>query len=126
MTGAHHETVEQRVQREVTQPECDAIRSTFLRHCEREAAGDVDGILETMTADFVYEHPQSGTRWEGQDGARRFYADLLGAFGEQAYVVNPGETVQLTRPLRINPADLRDVQTKLTQVESRIQSIASP
>ena len=24
--------------------------------------------------------PQSGTRWEGQDGARRFYADLLAAF----------------------------------------------
>lgn len=51
MTGAHHETVEQRVQREVTQEQYDAIRSTFLLHCDSEAAGDVDGVLGTLTPD---------------------------------------------------------------------------
>jgi hypothetical protein len=32
MTGAHHESVAQRIGREVTQDQYDAIRSTFLRH----------------------------------------------------------------------------------------------
>ena len=85
MTGAPHESVAQRIGREVTQDQYDAIRSTFLRHCEREAAGDVEGILETRTTDCVYEHPQSGTRWEGQDGARQFYAALLGAFPDNQW-----------------------------------------
>ncbi len=85
MTGAHHETVEQPVQREATQDQYDGIRSTFLRHCERELAGDIDAVLETLTHDCVYAHPQWGQRWEGHDGARRFYEAFLGAFPDNQW-----------------------------------------
>jgi ketosteroid isomerase-like protein len=60
--------------------EYDAIRELFLRHCDRELAGDIDAVLETLTPDCVYELPQTGQRWEGHVGARRFYEELLTGF----------------------------------------------
>jgi predicted ester cyclase len=37
-------------------------------------------LLSTLTDDCVYELVQSGHRWEGHEGATRFYTGLLGAF----------------------------------------------
>jgi predicted ester cyclase len=85
MTGASRETIEQRVQREVTQEQYDAIRAAFLLHCERELEGDIEGVLQTLTPDCVYAHPQSGATWEGHDGARRFYEAFLGAFPDNQW-----------------------------------------
>ena len=38
------------------------------------------GLISTLTPDCVYELVQTGHRWEGHDGAPRFYTELLTAF----------------------------------------------
>jgi ketosteroid isomerase-like protein len=42
--------------------------------------GDVDGLMALMTEDCVYEVVGTGARWEGHEGAARFYTELLTAF----------------------------------------------
>jgi predicted ester cyclase len=37
-------------------------------------------LIATLTPDCVYEVVPTGHRWEGHDGARSFYTQLLGAF----------------------------------------------
>ena len=88
MTEIPKATAEQRVQWEVDREEYDAIRELFLRHCDRELAGDVDAVLETLTPDCLYELPQTGQRWEGHAGARRFYEELLTAFPDNSWEIH--------------------------------------
>jgi predicted ester cyclase len=85
VTAVPKETVEQRVQWEANREEYDLIRDVFFRHCDRELAGDIDAVLETLTPDCVYELAQTGQRWEGHAGARRFYAELLAAFPDNRW-----------------------------------------
>jgi predicted ester cyclase len=49
-------------------------------HSIAEDRRDIPGLISTLTPDCVYEIPQFGHRWEGHDGARQFYTELLGAF----------------------------------------------
>src|SRR5262249_30897599 len=37
-------------------------------------------LISTLTGDCVYELRPSGKRWEGHEGATRFYTELLTAF----------------------------------------------
>ena len=45
-----------------------------------EDARNLEGLISTLTPDCVYELVQTGHRWEGHDGAARFYGQLLTAF----------------------------------------------
>jgi predicted ester cyclase len=74
------EDVRELLQREPSPVEHDAIRSLWKRHSIAEANHDLPGLLSTLTEDCVYELVQTGHRWEGHDGATRFYTGLLGAF----------------------------------------------
>lgn len=56
------------------------IRELYKAHSKAEDARDIDGLLATLTEDCVYELPQSGHRWQGHEGAARFYTELIGAF----------------------------------------------
>ena len=60
--------------------EYEAIRDLWKKHSISEDDRDIEGIMSTLTDDCVYELVQTGHRWEGHDGATRFYLDLLGAF----------------------------------------------
>jgi predicted ester cyclase len=60
--------------------EHDAIRELWKRHSIAEDNRDLPGLLATLTEDCVYELVQTGHRWEGHEGAARFYAGLLGGF----------------------------------------------
>jgi predicted ester cyclase len=60
--------------------EHDAIRELWKRHSIAEDNRDLPGLLSTLTDDCVYELVQTGHRWEGHEGAGRFYAGLLGGF----------------------------------------------
>jgi hypothetical protein len=60
--------------------EHDAIRELWKRHSIAEDNRDLPGLLSTLTEDCVYELVQTGHRWEGHEGAARFYAGLLGGF----------------------------------------------
>ena len=47
---------------------------------DRRGRRDLPGLISTLTPDCVYELVQSGHRWEGHEGAARFYTGLLTAF----------------------------------------------
>jgi hypothetical protein len=65
---------------EPTAEEHDAIRTLWRRHSIAEDDRDLPGLLATLTEDCVYELVQTGHRWEGHEGAARFYMGLLGGF----------------------------------------------
>jgi len=60
--------------------EYDAIRELWKRHSKAEDNRDLPGLISTLTEDCVYELVQTGHRWEGHEGAARFYTGLLGGF----------------------------------------------
>ena len=65
--------VRELIRREPSQAEHDAIRELWKRHSVAEDNRDLPGLLATLTEDCVYELVQTGHRWEGHEGAARFY-----------------------------------------------------
>jgi predicted ester cyclase len=61
------------------------IRELYKAHSIAEDARSIDGLLATLTPDCVYELPQYGARWDGHEGAARFYTELLGAFPDVVF-----------------------------------------
>ena len=72
--------VRELLRREPADEEYAAIRELWKRHSIAEDNRDLPGLLSTLTEDCVYELDQTGHRWEGHEGAARFYGGLLGAF----------------------------------------------
>ena len=66
--------------REITPELYREVRELYKKHSVAEDARDLDGLISTLTPDCLYELVQTGHRWERQDGARRFYTELLTAF----------------------------------------------
>jgi predicted ester cyclase len=75
-----HDVVLELIRREADPAEHGAIRELWKRHSLAEDARDLPGLIATLTEDCVYELPQTGHRWDGHEGAARFYAELLTAF----------------------------------------------
>ncbi|MFL6019245.1 MAG: nuclear transport factor 2 family protein [Gaiellaceae bacterium] len=73
-----HDAVVELIRREPT--DHDAIRELWKKHSVAEDARDLPGLISTLTPDCVYELVQTGHRWEGHEGAARFYTELLTAF----------------------------------------------
>src|SRR5881227_524670 len=73
-------TVLEVYRREVTPELYREVRELYKKHSIAEDARDLGGLISTLTPDCVYELVQTGHRWEGHDGARRFYTELLTAF----------------------------------------------
>jgi predicted ester cyclase len=74
------EDVRELIRRDPVPDEHDAIRELWKRHSIAEDKRNLPGLLATLTEDCVYELVQTGHRWEGHEGAARFYAGLLGGF----------------------------------------------
>ena len=68
------------MRREVSPEEHEEIRELWKKHSKAEDDRDLPGLISTLTPDCVYEVRPDGARWEGHDGATRFYLELLGAF----------------------------------------------
>jgi predicted ester cyclase len=68
------------IRREPDPAEHEAIRELWKRHSKAEDNRDLPGLISTLTEDCVYELVQTDHRWEGHEGAARFYGGLLGAF----------------------------------------------
>ena len=66
--------------REVTPALYTEIRDLYKRHSIAEDARDLPGLISTLTPDCVYQLVQTGRRWEGHEGATRFYTEVLTAF----------------------------------------------
>ena len=73
-------TVLEVYRREITPELYTEIRELYKTHSIAEDARDLPGLISTLTPDCVYELVQSGHRWEGHEGAARFYTELLTAF----------------------------------------------
>ena len=68
------------MRREITPELYDEIRDLWKTHSLAEDNRDLPGLLSTLTEDCVYELVGTGHRWEGHEGATRFYTELLTAF----------------------------------------------
>jgi predicted ester cyclase len=75
-----HDAVVDLIRRELAPGEYDEIRELWKRHSIAEDNRDLPGLISTLTEDCVYELAQTAHRWEGHDGATRFYMQLLTAF----------------------------------------------
>ena len=64
------------------------IRRLWQRHSIAEDRRDIDGLIATLADDCVYEIVPTGQRWEGHDGARRFYGELFAAFPDNAFALS--------------------------------------
>ena len=73
-----HDAVVDLIRREPT--DYDAIRELWKKHSIAEDERDLPGLISTLTPDCVYVLAQTGHRWEGHEGAARFYTELLTAF----------------------------------------------
>ena len=56
------------------------IRELWKRHSIAEDERDLPGLIATLTEDCVYELAGTDRRWQGHEGAVRFYTELLSAF----------------------------------------------
>jgi len=56
------------------------IRDLWKRHSIAEDERDLPGLISTLTEDCVYELAGTDHRWQGHEGAARFYTELLSAF----------------------------------------------
>jgi predicted ester cyclase len=75
-----HDAVVELLRRDFGAEEYDEIRELWKRHSLAEDERDLPGLISTLTEDCVYELVQTGDRWEGHEGAARFYTELLSAF----------------------------------------------
>jgi predicted ester cyclase len=74
------EDIRDLIKREASSEEQNEIRELWKRHSIAEDERDLPGLISTLTPDCVYQLVQSGHRWEGHEGAARFYMELLSAF----------------------------------------------
>ena len=80
-------TIRERLARKPETAELRRIRRLWQRHSIAEDRRDIDGLVATLAPDCVYEIVGTGLRWEGQDGARRFYTELFAAFPDNRFAL---------------------------------------
>jgi hypothetical protein len=69
------------LRRPVDVDEYAEIRELWKTHSIAEDNRDLPGLISTLTEDCVYEvRGFDNARWEGHEGAARFYTELLTAF----------------------------------------------
>jgi predicted ester cyclase len=75
-----HAAVLEQIRRPVDPEEYEQIRNEWKVHSMAEDARDIPGLISTLTPDCRYEVVGTGAVWDGHEGARRFYTELLAAF----------------------------------------------
>lgn len=78
--SAPHANIRDRLALDVTPELYKQIKRLWIKHSIAEDARDLQGLIDTLSEDCVYEIMPTGQRWEGHDGARTFYTTFLGAF----------------------------------------------
>jgi len=74
------DTILELYRREIAPELYTEIRELWKRHSIAEDERDLPGLLSTLTEDCIYELAGTQHRWEGHEGASRFYIGLLSAF----------------------------------------------
>ncbi|MGQ0551447.1 MAG: ester cyclase [Armatimonadota bacterium] len=81
-------TIQERLSWEITPELYQRIRALWIKHSKAEDARDLEGLIQTLAPDCVYEIIPTGERWEGHDGARQFYLSFLGAFPDVKFAMS--------------------------------------
>ena len=94
--------IRERLNWEIDPAGYQAIRRLWIDHSKAEDGRDLQGLIDTLTEDCVYEIVPTGQRWEGHAGARAFYTAFLGAFPDvrfdlQDIVIGPQGVIEVTR-----------------------------
>lgn len=84
---SERESIKARLGRGFDPEELRRIKRLWVRHSIAEDRRDIDGLIATLSEDCVYEIVPTGQRWEGHDGARRFYGELFAAFPDNAFAL---------------------------------------
>ncbi len=94
-------TIQERLGWEITPELYNQIRALWVKHSKAEDARDLQGLIDTLSPDCVYEIVPTGQRWQGHDGARQFYLTFLGAFPDVKFkmldiVIGPQGVFEVT------------------------------
>ncbi len=103
----------------------ERIRRLWVRHSIAEDRRDLDGLIATLAPDCVYEIPATGQRWEGHDGARRFYTEFLGAFPDVHFdltdiVIGPQGVIEVATMTGTHRGEWAGIQPSGERVEMTI------
>jgi predicted ester cyclase len=102
MSTAPPATIQERLRWEITPDLYNTIRRLWTKHSIAEDGRDLQGLIDTLAPDCVYEIEATGQRWEGHDGARQFYTTFLGAFPDVKFhlrdiVIGPQGVFEVAR-----------------------------
>ena len=86
MTGPT--SIQSRLARGFDPAELRRIKRLWVRHSIAEDRRDIDGLIATLSPDCLYEIAVTGQRWEGHEGARRFYEELFAALPDNAFALS--------------------------------------
>ena len=94
--------IRERLNWEPDQETYQAIRRLWIDHSKAEDGRNLQGLIDTLSDECVYEIVPTGQRWEGHAGARAFYTSFLGAFPDvrfdlQDIVIGPQGVIEVTR-----------------------------
>lgn len=81
-------TIQERLGWEITSELYNQIRALWVKHSKAEDARDMQGLIDTLAPDCVYEIIPTGQRWDGHSGARQFYLSFLGAFPDVKFTMS--------------------------------------
>jgi len=101
MTTMPATTIQERLAWNITPELYDQIRRLWISHSIAEDNRDLQGLIDTLSEDCIYEIIPTGQRWEGHDGARNFYTTFLGAFPDVKFnmteiVIGPQGVFEVT------------------------------
>jgi predicted ester cyclase len=107
---------------EVDPAEVEAVYELWKQHSIAEDDRDIAGLLATLTEDCVYEIVGAAERWEGHEGATRFYTGLLTAFPDIDFqltdiVVGPQGVCEEARVTATHERDWLDWEASGDRVE---------
>ena len=102
MSTQAERTIRERLSWAATPEGHEQIRRLWIKHSIAEDGRDLQGLIDTLAEDCVYEVVPTGQRWEGHDGARTFYTTFLGAFPDvtfdlQDIVIGPQGVMEVAR-----------------------------
>jgi predicted ester cyclase len=81
------DSIRARLARRFDSAELREIKRLWVRHSIAEDARDIEGLVATLAPNCAYEIVPTGQRWDGLDGARRFYGELFAAFPDNQFAL---------------------------------------
>jgi predicted ester cyclase len=117
--------VREKMKLEVDPAEVEAVYELWKQHSIAEDNRDIAGLLATLTDDCVYTIAGESERWEGHEGATRFYTGLLTAFPDIKFdltdiVVGPQGVCEEAQVTATHESDWLGYQASGERVDFRV------